>query len=170
MALSLIPKGPNSGSLALADGDSPANELTLSFANGDFSVSGIRETLNEQTAVEVRGQWIGNVEGARVYPTFSFTCVVTEVTSATDGTVADFLLRNGLFAANVSSKGAGHPYMINTTYTIDGTSFSESDQTFGAQHCEITSVDFAEGLPSTLSISGTIRGSTSGMLAAAERS
>lgn len=170
MAISLIPKGPNSGVLTLTDGDSPANELEVNFANGDYSVSGLRETLNEQTAVEVRGTWLGNVAGPRVYPTFSFTCIVTEISSATDGTVADFILRNGTFATNVSSKGAGHPYTINSTYVIDGTEFSESDQTFGAQHCEITSIDFAEGLPSTLSISGTIRGETSGMLAASEQS
>lgn len=170
MALSQLPKGLNSGILVVSKGTDPTPvSYTIEFSQGDFSGSGIREGLREQTPVEVRGNWLGNVAGGRAYPTGSFSCVITQISSATDGTIADFFLRNGSYAANVSSKGAGHPYLVNLAYTIDGTDFdSEPDQTFGFQHCEITSIDFSEGIPSTLSFSWTSRGDVSGDLAASE--
>lgn len=167
MALSNIIKNMRDGTLIIADGTSGTPlQINVSFDNGDFSISGLKAKLAETTAYETRGQLRSLRHTTRVYPTGSFSCMMAEFSEATTGTVADAILKNGAFAAAVSTKGPdADVYCVSLSFIVDGTSHGESDSTMTLNDCEC-SIDFSEGDPSSFTISYTVYGSITGGLAA----
>lgn len=166
MADSSVVKNLNNGSIAVEDGTGSPITVTVKFDNGDFSISGLKKKLQETVAYQSRGVLNSVRHTALTFPTFSFTCQMSEFTSATATNIADAILQNGAFAAGVSTLGTNADvYTLKVTITEEGTDFGDSaDHTFALDDCEL-SIDYSEGDPNTFSISGTCYGAITGDLA-----
>ncbi len=166
MPASTVVKNFTDGSLIIADGTGTPIDVTVKFANGDFSISGLKKALRETVAYQSRGVLSSVRHTAQTFPTFSFSAQMSEFTSASDNSLADAVLKNGAFASAVSTLGANADvYTLNLTFRVEGTNFGDSaDHSFTLGNCEL-SLDFAEGDPNTFTINGTVYGSITGDLA-----
>jgi hypothetical protein len=164
MALSTVVKNFTDGSVQLID--NAALTATIQFSDGDFSVDGLAEQLNEVSAYETRGTFNTLRHTTRMYPTFSFSAQVTGFTNSSANLATDTVLRNGAFAAAVSTFGANADvYTLDVKFTMEGTNFGDSaDHTFTLEDCRCT-IAFAEGDPNKVTISGTCYGAITGDLA-----
>jgi len=172
MAVSTIVKNFTGGSITFADGTGTPVTKTLDYDNGDFSSTGIKETLNETTVYERRGKRCGVPRHTtRVYPTISFTGKMTQFTDAANGTMTDFLLRTtgSAYASNISTGGANADvYTIDITFTSAGAALGDAaDHTFTCADCEAT-IDFAEGDSNAFTLNFTVYGAITGDLEASE--
>ena len=169
MAVSTVTKNWTAGSVTLRDGTSSPVSLALDFDNGDFSISGLAKSLREVSKYERRGSFQTAALAARTYPTGSFTAQMTQFSEASGtGTIADFILQQAAYSANVSTLGSGTalPYTIDIVFAVEGTNFGDSaDHTFTLTDCR-TTFDFSEGDPNAYSISFEVLGAVSGDLAA----
>lgn len=171
MAVSTRPKNLNNVSVVLKDGTGTPVSLTLFAETGDFSVSGLKEVLNATTPYESRGKFIGVSHAARQYPSGSMSLIVTELSDASAGAIPDFVFRNGGYASNVSTTGSGtsQVYTIDIQVTIEGTNLGDTaDHTFTLEDCEVTSFDYADGDPCTMTLAFICYGAVTGDLAAAQ--
>ena len=165
MALSTIPKTIFDGSLTVEDGASLS--ITAQFDQGDFSIDPLKVSQNETTVIETRHRFRGIRNGARIYPTGSFTLVVCEFTEASTGTIADAVLKNGAWSSAVSTLGANaEKYTVKLTFTQDGDAHGESDNNIILDDVECT-LAFSEGDPNTVTISYTVYGAITGSMAVA---
>ena len=165
MALSTVVKHFTDGSITLKDGTGSPVTLAVALSVGDLTISGLEtNTLGRATnAYETRGVLRSLRRGARVYPTVSFSCQLTDITDATDNTLFDFLLKRGSYASNVSTTATtGDVYTVDVVFTIEGTDLGDgSDHVITLEDVHFTS-DLAEGEPNTISASGTIYGTVIG--------
>lgn len=163
MALSTVVKNFTDGSISLID--NAALTLVVQFTDGDFSADGFQEQMNEVSAYEARGALTSLRHTTRKYITFSFSAQTTQFTNAT-AYLTDALLRNGAWAAAVSTGGASADvYTLDVKFTMEGTNFGDSaDHTFTLEDCQM-SIAFAEGDPNKFTISGTCYGAVTGDLA-----
>ncbi len=177
MAVSQIVKNNVAGQIKLIDGTTPtALELVLAFDKGDFSLTGAKEVLNNPVAVERRGKFINSLHGARMYPSFSFSCWASafQDDGSDPGNIATWVLRSGggAYAAAESTLGAGSrvPFAFHTEYTMEGSDYGDSaDHTFQLEDCEVTDFGFSEAEEGcTFSISGVVRGPVTGDLPMSE--
>jgi hypothetical protein len=166
MPASTTVKNWRDGSLIVEDGTGTPIDVTVKFENGDFSISGLSDSLHEVVAYQSRGELSSIRRTARTFPTFSFTAQMSEFTSATDNSLADAIMKNGAFASAVSTLGASADvYTVKLTFRVEGTNFGDSaDHSFTLDDCKCT-IDFAEGDPNTFSVSGTVYGAIGGDLA-----
>lgn len=165
MALSTFIKNFSHGSLTLSDGTGTPETLSVSYDNGDFSVTGLSPSLREVAAYESRGSLNSLAHTTRTYPSGSFTAQMAEFSEATTGTLADFILKGGSFSSNTSTV-SGEIYTIDIQLTVEGTDFGDdADATITLSDCYCT-IDFAEGDPNTFTVNFTVYGSVSGDLAA----
>lgn len=168
MPSSTVPKNLCDGSITLRDGTGSPITVTVKFDNADFSVEGLAEDLRETVAYQSRGALNGIRHTTRTFPTFSFSCQMSEFSSASANSVSDAILRNGAFAAAVSTAPGGanaDVYTLDVVITEEGTNFGDSaDHTFTMEDCRLT-LNYSEGDPNTFSISGTCYGAVSGDLA-----
>lgn len=168
MAVSTQPKSDVYGKLTIIDGSDIPLELVLAYDLGDFSISDLRAVLNEVVAVQRRGQHVGVVHGARVYPTISFSSILMSLThAATPGSVEEMILKRGAYAASKGQGAVGTPRLLGLKWTVEGSLFGDE----GDIEVFMSGVDLvlslSEGQPTTVSISGTIYGAVTGDLAAA---
>jgi hypothetical protein len=174
MSVSAFVKNNTQGSLRLFDATSgTALTISLAFDAGDFEISGIPSggKLNEIVAYERRGAFKSAAHGNRVYPEWSFSSLVSSLSDASAGTVSDFVLRQGAYAAAVSTLGTGTavPYAFNVEYTIEGTAWGDSaDITVTIGDCILTGWAFTEGDPDSVKLSDTVYGAITGDIAASE--
>lgn len=168
MADSTFIKNLNNGTLTIQDGTGSPIDVIVPFDNGDFSISGLSQKLNEVVAYESRGTLNTVRHTSRTYPTFSFTTQMAKFTSATDTSVSDAILQNGAFASAVSTLSANADvYTLFLTFDVEGTDFGDSgDHQLTLDDCHCT-IDFSEGDPNSFSISGTVYGTIGGDLAVA---
>jgi hypothetical protein len=164
-----------SGSFTLSDGTSPAAvTLVASFDRGDFALSGFKQILNEDVAVERRGKFVSVAHGNRMYPsvTFSFWVDGFASSGSAPGTEIEFLMKDGAYASNASTLGTGAdvPYAIDIIYTLEGTDFGDSaDHTFTLSDVQITDVSYTEAAEgNSVTVTGTVRGAITGDIAAAQ--
>jgi len=170
VALSNVIKNFRDGTLIIADGTSGTPlQITVSFDQGDFSISGLKAKLAETTAYETRGQLRSVRHTTRIYPTGSFSCMMADFSEASTGTVADAILKTGAFAAAVSTKGAdADVYCLSLSFICSGISHGDaSDHSFSLNDCEC-SIDFSEGDGNSFTINFTMYGAASGGLSASE--
>lgn len=171
MARSTFIKHYEDVSLKLADGTGTPIELTLLLDTGDISLSGLVDKLRETVAYERKGALQTVRKAARVYPTGSFTCQVSEFSETATGTVLDFLFRTTgtPFAAAVSTLGANaQVFTLDMTITQEGTDFGDAaDGTLTLADVDFT-VDYSAGEPNTITLNFTVYGAISGDLAIAE--
>ena len=173
MAVSGFVKTNVSGSISLADGTGTPLTLALLFDRGDLQVTGIKEVLNEDVAIERRGNFINAAHGNRTYPQLSFSSWISQFQAAADpGDIVDWILRQGAYSAAVSTLGAGSkvPFASDVTYNLEGTDFNDSaDHDFTLHDVQFNGFDFQESESGLfVSISGIVRGEIDGDLTAAE--
>ena len=151
---STVPKTRRDGKIELI---SLERTLEVKYEAGDFSASGLKPEQRDTTMILDRGEFLG-VRQTNFEPvTFSFTALLTDLSDGTDTTIPDMLLRTGACASDVSTLGANaEVYTVKLTWTIEGTDHGDSaDHTLEWNHCTIDALDFSEGDPSTIAVSGT---------------
>lgn len=166
MASSTVIKNLCDGTITLKDGTGTPIDVVIRFDNADFSIDRIQEDLREVVAYQHRGVLSSVRHTTRFFPTFSFSCAMSEFTSASDNNAADAILKNGAFASGVSTLGSSADvYTLDVVITVEGTNYGDSgDHTFTLEdaHCQI---GWSDGDPATFSISGTVYGAITGDLA-----
>ena len=166
MPSSTVTKNFTDGSIALKDGTGSPIMVTGRFTTGDLNLSGLKAKMRETTGYETRGVLNSVRHTVRKFATISFTAHMSEFTSASANSLVDACLKNGAFAAAVSTLGANaEVYTLDVVITEEGTNFGDSaDHTVTLEDVEFE-VAFAEGDPNTFSFSGTVWGAITGDLA-----
>lgn len=159
MAASTVVKNFTDGTIKVEDGTGSPLSYTCAFDEGNMSISGLAQQLSEIATYESRGTLKSVRHTARTYPAGSFSLMLTDVTDGSDQTLIDILLKQGAYAAGVSTLGANADvYTVKITLTIEGTDHGDSaDHTFVMDDAHCT-VDVAEGDPSTVTVNFTVYG------------
>lgn len=162
MPASTIIKHFTDGSLTVKDGTGTPVTLAIPFTMGDFSISGLNQSLRATNVYETRGVLVGLRKGAKSFPTGSFSCMIADYSDATNQTAIDFLRKTGSYSANISTTAAlGDVYTVDLVFTVEGTDLGDSaDHVITLEDCDC-SIDISEGEPNTLSVSFTIYGAVS---------
>ena len=158
MAASTVVKNFADGTLALFDGAGSPNTITASFSQGDMSIDGLVEDQREISAYETRGVLKSVRKTTRVYPSGSFSIMLTDLSDASDTTVVDFCLKQNSFSGNTSTLTGSDVYAIKITLAVEGTNFGDAnDHSITLDDCRCT-LAIAEGDPSTVTVSFTCYG------------
>lgn len=165
MAVSTIPKNMTDGSLVINDGTGTPLTITVAWENGDFSFDGLAAGgQRERVPYTSRAKTlIGLRMTGLIYGSYSFSFTFGEFTEATTGNVMDMLLGTGGHSARISTTVAlGDVMTFDLIFTVEGTDLGDSaDHTFTMTDCT-ADISFAEGDPTTVTISGTCYGTLVG--------
>ena len=159
MAQSTVIKNFRDGTLVFADNTGSPLTLPIVYEAGDFSIDNLNEGLVETTAYLDRGEFATLRKTNRVFPSFSFTAHMTDLSDNTDKLLYDLARKTGAFASAVSTLGANADAMTyKLTFTVEGTNFGDSaDHTLILNDCRIT-LSFSEGDPNSFSVAGIVYG------------
>jgi hypothetical protein len=159
MAQSTVIKNFRDGTLVFADNTGTPLTLPIVYEAGDFSIDNLNEGLVETTAYLDRGVFATLRKTNAVFPAFSFTAHMTDLSDATDKLLYDLARKTGAFASAVSTLGANADAMTyKLTFTVEGTNFGDSaDHTMILNDCRIT-LSFSEGDPNSFSVAGIVYG------------
>ena len=159
MAQSTVIKNFRDGTLVFADNTGTPLTLPIVFEAGDFSIDNLNEGLVETTAYLDRGEFATLRKTNRVFPSFSFTAHMTDLSDNTDKLLYDLARKTGAFASAVSTLGTNADAMTyKLTFTVEGTNFGDSaDHTMILNDCRIT-LSFSEGDPNSFSVAGIVYG------------
>ena len=159
MAQSTVIKNFRDGTLTFADNTGTPLTLPIVYEAGDFSIDNLNEGLVETTAYLDRGEFATLRKTNRVFPSFSFTAHMTDLSDNTDKLLYDLARKTGAFASAVSTLGANADAMTyKLTFTVEGTNFGDSaDHTMILNDCRIT-LSFSEGDPNSFSVAGIVYG------------
>jgi hypothetical protein len=160
MAQSTVIKNFRDGTLTFSDNSSPPLALPVVYEVGDFKLDNMNEGLVETTAYLDRGEFATLRKTNRVFPTFSFTAHMTDLSDATDKLLYDLSRKTGAWSAAVSTLGANADAMTyKLTWTCEGTNFGDSaDHTLVMNDCRVK-IDIGEGDPNSFAVSGIVYGS-----------
>ena len=157
MAISSIVKNLRDGALQLEDGTGTPLAVTVQYEAGDFSLTGLTSGQKEITTYLDRGD-LGSVRHTnQTFPSVSFSAHMTDISDGTELTLPDIVMKQGAFAAAVSTLGANADvYTLKLTWTVT--------EPGGASHVVVCddvalSIDMSEGDPNSFAISGTVYGS-----------
>ena len=159
MSASQVIKNFTDGSIRVDDGTGTPLTYTCAFDEGNLSITGLAQQLSEIATYESRGTLKSVRHTARTYPSGSFSVMLTDVTDGSDATLIDILLKQGAYAAGVSTLGANADvYAVKITLTVDGTIHGDSaNHTFVMDDAHCT-VDVSEGDPNTVTVNFTVYG------------
>ena len=159
MAQSTVIKNFRDGTLVFADNTGTPITLPIQYEAGDFSIDNLNEGLVETTAYLDRGEFATLRKTNRVFPSFSFSAHMTDLSDNTDKLLYDLARKTGAFASAVSTLGANADAMTyKLTFTVEGTNFGDSaDHTMILNDCRIT-LSFSEGDPNSFSVAGIVYG------------
>ena len=159
MAQSTTIKNFRDGTLTFTDNTGTPLSMAIVYEAGDFSIDNLNEGLVETTAYLDRGEFATLRKTNRVFPSFSFTAHMTDLSDATDKLLYDLARKTGAWASAVSTLGANADAMTyKLTFTVEGTNFGDSaDHTMVLNDCRIT-LSFSEGDPNSFSVSGIVYG------------
>jgi hypothetical protein len=159
MAQSTTIKNFRDGTLTFTDNTGTPLSMSIVYEAGDFSIDNLNEGLVETTAYLDRGEFATLRKTNRVFPSFSFTAHMTDLSDATDKLLYDLARKTGAWASAVSTLGANADAMTyKLTFTVEGTNFGDSaDHTMVLNDCRIT-LSFSEGDPNSFSVSGIVYG------------
>lgn len=154
MAYSTAPKVRRDGKITLKDGTSPtAISLEVAYEEGNFAFD---QTKSDRIVIRDRGT-IGSVRKGDDQPiSGSFTIYMRQFTSATAGSVLDFINKTGSYSSNasVSSTVATDEYAINIEFEVDGDAVGDDDgDTTATFDTCICTASFSEGDPNTINVS-----------------
>ena len=159
MSQSTVIKNFRDGTLVFADNTGSPLTLPIVYEAGDFSIDNLNEGLVETTAYLDRGEFATLRKTNRVFPSFSFSAHMTDLSDNTDKLLYDLARKTGAFASAVSTLGANADAMTyKLTFTVEGTNFGDSaDHTLILNDCRIT-LSFSEGDPNSFSVAGIVYG------------
>lgn len=161
MAYSVVPKTKRDGKIELIDGTGSPVILEVAYEDGNFSFSEPNEF--SELVVMDRGNFSAIRKQDQQAITGSFSFHFRQFTDGAEaGSVRDFINKSGNYSANISTGGAGVPYVehycIDFRYTAEGTDFGDdADHTVTLSKC-VCSLDFAEGDPSAFTLNFTCYG------------
>ena len=171
MALSNVIKNMRDGSLTITDGTggTPLSK-TVQFDQGDFSLNNLKTQLSNTVSYETRGFLRSVRHTEREYPEGNFSVMVSQFSEATVGTAIDAALKNGYFAAAVSTRGSSAEVMTyDIQFTMAGSVHGDAaNHTFTMKDVELKLSSFTEGDPNTASFDFTVWGEITGDLACSE--
>lgn len=154
MAYSTAPKVRRDGKITLKDGTSPTPiSLVVDYEEGNFS---FEQTKADRTIIRDRGTIKSVRKGDDQPLTGSFTIYMRQFTSATAGSVLDFINKTGSYSANVSSSStvSTDEYAVNIVFEVDGDAVGDDDgDTTATFDTCICTASFAEGDPNTITVS-----------------
>lgn len=153
MAYSTAPKVRRDGKITLKDGTTPtAVSLVVAYEEGNFSFD---QTKSDRIVIRDRGT-IGSVRKGDDQPiTGSFTIYMRQFTSASAGSVLDFINKTGSYSSNVSSDStvSTDEYAINIEFEVDGDAVGDDDgDTTATFDTCICTASFAEGDPNQITV------------------
>lgn len=152
-ALSTAVKSKNHGTLTFTvpgTTGAPTTPVSLvgQFDKGDFSFDGAQAELNAMSPVFRRGAVVDATNGDPELITGSFSGIMNEFSDTATGTLASFALKQEPFTDNLSSMGAGRPYMMDITWTVEGTDLGDdADSEIVFHDCRVV-IGGEEGDPS----------------------
>lgn len=159
MAASTVVKNFTDGIIKVEDGTGSPLSYTCLFDEGNLTVSGLTQQLNEVATYESRGALKSVRHTARTYPSGSFSVMLTDITDGSDATLIDILLKQGAYAAGISTLGANADvYAVKITLTVEGTDHGDSADHTIVMDDAACSVDLAEGDPNTVTVNFTVYG------------
>ena len=153
MAYSSAPKVRRDGKITLKDGTTPtAVSLVVDYEEGNFSFDQVK---SDRIVIRDRGT-IKSVRRGDDQPlTGSFTIYMRQFTSATAGSVLDFINKTNSYSGNASASTtvATDEYTINIEFEVDGDAVGDDDgdttATFNTCICQAS---FAEGDPNQITV------------------
>ena len=152
MAYSTAPKVRRDGKITLKDGTGTPVTLEVAYEEGNFSFD---QTKSDRIIIRDRGT-IGSVRKGDDQPiTGSFTIYMRQFTSASAGSVLDFINKTGSYSANtsVSSTVSTDEYAINIVFEVDGDAVGDDDgDTTATFDTCICTASFAEGDPNQITV------------------
>jgi hypothetical protein len=159
MAQSTVIKNFRDGTLVFADNTGTPITLAIQYEAGDFSIDNLNEGLVETTAYLDRGEFATLRKTNRLFPSFSFSAHMTDLSDNSDKLLYDLARKTGTFSAAVSTLGANADAMTyKLTFTVEGTNFGDpADHTMILNDCRIT-LSFSEGDPNSFSVAGIVYG------------
>ena len=154
MAYSTAPKVRRDGVIKLRDGTTPTPvSLTVDYEEGNFSFDQVK---SDRIVIRDRGTIKSVRKGDDQPITGSFTIYMRQFTSASAGSVLDFINKTGSYSSNVSSSSSvsTDEYAINIIFEVDGDAVgdTESDNIATFDTC-ICTASFSEGDPNTINVS-----------------
>jgi len=158
MAISATPIIPRDGVLTVKDGAGSPLSYVIPYSDGDFSFNGIVEDQSTVQVFRNRGRMYAARKVEDQDLEFSFTAHCHALLG--DGTTAglfDVLAKKGVWASATSTlpAAAGDAFCVTLVFTAERTNLgATSDASVTLKYCHISG-DFQEGVPSTISISGT---------------
>tara|TARA_R100000426_G_scaffold48458_1_gene35888 strand:- start:852 stop:1346 length:495 start_codon:yes stop_codon:yes gene_type:complete len=157
MAYSTIPKVRKDGIITLQDSGG-TNTLEISYEEGNFTFDVAKD---DQTVIRDRNAIVTIRKGDEQPITGSFSAYMRQFTDPSEtGSILDFINKTGAYSGNVST-GSGVPfvehYCIDIVYKVEATSLESLDHSATLSKAVCT-VSFAEGDPSSFSISFTAYG------------
>lgn len=161
MAYSVVPKTKRDGVIQLIDGTGVPVTLDVAYEDGNFAFSEPNEF--SELVVMDRGNFAAVRKQDQQAITGSFAFHFRQFTDGSEaGSVRDFINQSGNYSGNISTGGAGVPYIehycIDIKYTASGTAFGDdADHTVTLSKC-ICSLDFSEGDPSSFTLNFTCYG------------
>lgn len=154
MAYSTAPKVRRDGKITLIDGTTPtAISLVVDYEEGNFS---FEQTKADRTIIRDRGTIKSVRKGDDQPLTGSFTIYMRQFTSASAGSVLDFINKTGSYSSNVSSSStvSTDEYAVNIEFEVDGDAVGDDDgDTTATFDTCICTASFAEGDPNTITVS-----------------
>ena len=153
MAYSPAPNVRRDGVIHLRDGTTPTPvSLTVDYEEGNFSFD---QTKSDRIVIRDRGTIKSVRKGDDQPITGSFTIFMRQFTSASAGSVLDFINKTGSYSANVSSDSAvsTDEYAINIVFEVDGDAVGDDDgDTIATFDTCICTASFAEGDPNQITV------------------
>ncbi len=161
MAISAVAKNFRDGTLTLEDATGSPITCVVQYENGDFSLANLKQGGKEINKYEDRGDFFSARKTTTAYPSFSFTAIFTDLSDGTEKTLVDACLKQGAYAAGVSTLGANADvWALTATFVVAGTSLGDTaNHTIVLNNCVFTDVSISEGDPDSFSISGEVLGS-----------
>ncbi len=154
MAYSTAPKVRRDGKITLKDGTTPtAVSLEVAYEEGNFSFD---QTKSDRIVIRDRGTIVSVRKGDDQPITGSFTIYMRQFTSASAGSVLDFINKTNSYSSNisVSSTVATDEYAINIEFEVDGDAVGDTDgDTTATFDTCICVASFSEGDPNQINVS-----------------
>jgi len=153
MAYSTAPKVRRDGKITLKDGTGTPVTLEVAYEEGNFSFD---QTKSDRIVIRDRGTIVSVRKGDDQPITGSFTIYMRQFTSASAGSVLDFINKTNAYSSNqsVSSTVATDEYAINIVFEVDGDAVGDTDgDTTATFDTCICLASFSEGDPNQITVS-----------------
>lgn len=147
------------GQLTLKDGTGTPVTLVVDFeGEGNFTFS---DDKSERLTIMDRGSIVGCRKQNDVVKSASFSVNMRQFSDSSGaGSIIDFIMKTGHYAANISTGGAafGDFYLIDVEFRVEGTDFGDTGDHFANLTKCLASYDFAEGFPDVININLEVYG------------